>query len=78
MADRTQVVVHPVGPAGGRAVTVHVHGTDVALGTAYSSRDLTEFLRAAGLDNAEELVDSRDPLIRWQREGPDVWTREDD
>ncbi|MFJ9549070.1 hypothetical protein [Streptomyces erythrochromogenes] len=76
MADRIEVVVHPVGPSGGRAVTVHAHGQDTALGTAYGIRDLTEFLRAAGLEDAEALVDSRDPLIRWQRDGPDVWTRE--
>ncbi|MEV7582244.1 hypothetical protein [Streptomyces erythrochromogenes] len=56
---------------------MHVHGQDTPLGTAYSSRDLVVFLGAAGLDDAEALVDRRDPLIRWQREGPDVWTRED-
>ncbi|WP_030202698.1 hypothetical protein [Streptomyces sp. NRRL S-87] len=73
MADRARIIVHPVGPIGGRAVIAHVHGTDAALGTAYDLADVAEFMRRIGLEDAEDLLAARDPLIEWQGGGPDVW-----
>ncbi|MFI8320583.1 hypothetical protein [Streptomyces sp. NPDC085529] len=52
------IVVHPPSPGGGRRVTVRQGGI---LGLAYSDRDVVEFLRRAGLDDADALLD--DP--RW-------------
>ncbi|MGH4029251.1 hypothetical protein ACQB60_09995 [Actinomycetota bacterium Odt1-20B] len=36
------------------------------LGLARADRDLIEFLRRAGLENAEELVFGDSPLIHWR------------
>ncbi len=36
MADRTEIVIHPVSPKGGRKVTVHALGVDI-LSTAWTS-----------------------------------------
>ncbi len=40
----TPIVVHPPADTGGRRVTVHSHGRDEILGTAYSDHDLVVFL----------------------------------
>ncbi|MFI6879042.1 hypothetical protein ACIBL6_36950 [Streptomyces sp. NPDC050400] len=56
-----EIVVQRPSPAGGRRVTVG--GT--ALGLAHSDRDLIEFLRRAGLDDADGLVLGDSPLIHW-------------
>lgn len=47
------IVVHRPSPSGGRRVTVG----DEILGLAHSDRDVLEFLRRAGLPDAEELLD---------------------
>ncbi|MFD0366952.1 hypothetical protein [Streptomyces sp. NPDC127114] len=52
------IVVHRPSPSGGRRVTAL---DDRILGLAHSDEDVVEFLRRAGLDDAEALLD--DP--RW-------------
>jgi hypothetical protein len=47
------IVVHRPSPSGGRRVTVG----DEILGLAHSDADVLEFLRRAGLPDAEELLD---------------------
>ncbi|MGY0020091.1 hypothetical protein [Streptomyces sp. cg35] len=59
MAD--EIVVHRPSPTGGRRVTAG----QTILGLAHSDRDVIEFLRRAGLDDAEGLVLGDSPLIRW-------------
>lgn len=55
------IVVHRPSPTGGRRVTVG----DEILGLAHSDRDVLEFLRRAGLPDAEELLD--DPQwVEWR------------
>ncbi|MFC9593852.1 hypothetical protein [Streptomyces sp. NPDC056944] len=56
------IVVHPPSPTGGRRVTVRQGGI---VGLAHSDRDVTEFLRRAGLDDADGLLD--DPSwVEWR------------
>jgi hypothetical protein len=52
------ITVHPPSATGGRRVTVRRDGI---LGLAHSDGDVLEFLRRAGLEDAEALLD--DP--RW-------------
>ncbi|MFD5316427.1 hypothetical protein [Streptomyces sp. NPDC127098] len=66
---RPRVVVHPPRAAGGRRVTVA--GQD--LGVARSPVELIEFLRRAGLDPDEVLLEDA-TLIEWRGGGPEVWT----
>ncbi|WAL93961.1 hypothetical protein [Streptomyces sp. Je 1-369] len=47
------IVVHPPQGSGGRRVTVHGQ----IVGLAHDDRDLLEFLRRAGLPDAESLLD---------------------
>ncbi|MFD9400244.1 hypothetical protein ACFWA4_15700 [Streptomyces sp. NPDC060011] len=62
------VVVHRLSNSGGRRVSVHRHGRDEILGTAYSDLDLVVFLEAAGIADAEFVLD--DPRwVEW-RDGP--------
>ncbi|MGW7053150.1 hypothetical protein [Streptomyces sp. NPDC054887] len=56
------IIVYPPSPTGGRRVRVDGE----ILGLAHSDRDLVEFLRRAGLDDAEQLVDSDSRLIEWR------------
>ena len=51
------IIAHRPSPTGGRRITVG----DEILGLAHSDGDVLEFLRRAGLPDAEELLD--DP--RW-------------
>jgi hypothetical protein len=54
------IVVHRISPTGGRRVTVR----DQIMGLAHSDRDLLEFLRQAGLPDAEDRLD--DPTwVEW-------------
>ncbi|MYW69940.1 hypothetical protein GTY65_38695 [Streptomyces sp. SID8379] len=55
------IVVHRPSPSGGRRVTVG----SASLGLAHSDGDLIEFLRRAGLDDAESLVLGDSPHIVW-------------
>ncbi|AVZ76466.1 hypothetical protein SLUN_33910 [Streptomyces lunaelactis] len=60
MAAHPPIVVHRISPSGGRRVTVR----DQIMGLAHSDRDLLEFLRLAGLPDADALLD--DPTwIEW-------------
>ncbi|MGV9761675.1 hypothetical protein ACWDUC_38555 [Streptomyces tricolor] len=62
------IVVHRLSSSGGRRVTVHSHGQDEILGTAYSDHDLVVFLEGAGVDDPEAIWD--DPRwVEW-RGGP--------
>jgi hypothetical protein len=59
------VVVHPPSSSGGRRVTVHSHGQDEILGTAYSDYDLVVFLEGVGVADPEAiLVDPR--WVEWR------------
>lgn len=51
------VVVHRPSRTGGRRVTVHRHGRDEILGSAYSDYDLVVLLEAAGIADAEAVLD---------------------
>ncbi|WP_330434672.1 hypothetical protein OIC43_09695 [Streptomyces sp. NBC_00825] len=56
------IVVHPPSPTGGRRVTVRKGGI---LGIAHRDHDVVEFLRRAGLEDAETLLD--DPhWVEWR------------
>ncbi|MFI8193868.1 hypothetical protein ACIF8T_34730 [Streptomyces sp. NPDC085946] len=44
--------------SGGRRVTVHSHGQDEILGTAYSDHDLVVFLEGAGVADPEVILDA--------------------
>ncbi|MEU6993988.1 hypothetical protein ABZ953_25460 [Streptomyces sp. NPDC046465] len=59
------IIVQPAAAGGGRRVTVG----SVALGLAHDDRDLIEFLRRAGLEDAEGLVLGDSPLIEWRGGG---------
>ncbi|MFJ9037442.1 hypothetical protein ACIRF8_12745 [Streptomyces sp. NPDC102406] len=55
------IAVHPPSPTGGRRVTAR----NQILGLAHSDRDVVEFLRRAGLPDAEQLLD--DPAwVTWR------------
>ncbi|MEV5456311.1 hypothetical protein ACN6LC_006251 [Streptomyces violaceoruber] len=62
------IVVHRPSPSGGRRVTVHRHGRDEILGTAYSDHDLVVFLEDAGIDDPDAVVDDG-RWVEW-RGGP--------
>ncbi|MEV4430380.1 hypothetical protein ACN9M0_31500 [Streptomyces sp. R-07] len=60
--DSTPIVVHQPSPTGGRRVTARGE----ILGLAYSDGDVIEFLRRAGLPEAESLLD--DPSwVTWKK-----------
>ncbi|WP_030987240.1 hypothetical protein [Streptomyces sp. NRRL WC-3744] len=62
------IVVHRPSPSGGRRVTVHRHGHDEVLGTAYSDHDPVVFLESAGVADPDARLD--DPQwVQW-RGGP--------
>ncbi|WP_411088327.1 hypothetical protein [Streptomyces sp. 061-3] len=55
------IVVHWPSATGGRHVTAYGH----VLGLAHDDRDLIEFLRRAGLPDAETMID--DPqMVEWR------------
>ncbi|QGV81764.1 hypothetical protein [Streptomyces ficellus] len=61
MAWQAPVVVHRPSPGGGRRVTVRGQ----IVGLAHNDADLVEFLRRAGLDEADISLD--DPhLVEWR------------
>ncbi|MFD8572092.1 hypothetical protein [Streptomyces sp. NPDC059639] len=57
-----EIVVQRPAPGGGRGVTVGA----VRLGLAHSDRDVIEFLRRAGLDDADQLVLGDSPVVQWR------------
>ncbi|MYS07446.1 hypothetical protein GTW71_13610 [Streptomyces sp. SID6041] len=59
--DSAPIVVHQSSPSGGRRVTAH----GSILGLAHSDQDVVEFLRRAGLPDADEFLD--DPTwVNWR------------
>lgn len=62
------IVVHRPSLTGGRRVTVHRHGRDEILGTAYSDHDLVVFLERAGIADPDDLLD-QPQWVEW-RDGP--------
>ena len=63
--SRAPIVVHRPSRTGGRRVSVHWHGRDEILGTAYSDLDLVVFLEAAGIADPEAVLD--DPQwVEWR------------
>ncbi|TQK50660.1 hypothetical protein FBY35_1000 [Streptomyces sp. SLBN-118] len=65
MAVHPPIVVHRISPSGGRRVTVR----DQIMGLAHSDDQLLEFLRRAGLPDADSLLD--DPTwIEWVGDRP--------
>ena len=63
------IVVHPPSRTGGRRVTAYGN----ILGLAHDERDLSEFLRRAGLNVDEVRLDDPE-IFEWRGGGPDVWT----
>lgn len=62
------IVVHRPSATGGRRVTV---GSEI-LGLAHSDADVLEFLRRAGLPDAEEMLD--DPAwVEWRGSRAHEW-----
>ncbi|GAA1360868.1 hypothetical protein [Streptomyces beijiangensis] len=55
------IIVHPPSPSGGRRVTAQGQ----ILGLAHSDRDVTEFLRRAGIEDAELVLDDR-MWVEWR------------
>ncbi|MFE9813153.1 hypothetical protein [Streptomyces sp. NPDC005548] len=69
----TPIVVHRPSISGGRRVTVHRRGRDEILGTAYSDLDLVVFLEAAGIADAEFVLD--DPRwVEWRDAPAHEWS----
>ncbi|MFJ5817373.1 hypothetical protein ACIQGT_26265 [Streptomyces sp. NPDC093108] len=59
------ITVHQPAGTGGRRVTARTHGHDEFLGTAFSDHDLVVFLEAAGIPDADTVLD--DPrFIEWR------------
>ena len=71
MAQEAPVIVHPPQEDGGRRVVIR--GEHV--GTAYTLFDVLEFLRRAGLPEADTAIDDPE-LIEWRGGGPEVWNNE--
>ncbi|MFJ4623640.1 hypothetical protein [Streptomyces sp. NPDC088812] len=69
MASAQPVVVYPPAVDGGRRVRV----ADQFLGMAYGLLDIAEFLRRAGLEDADTEYVATSGLIEWRGGGPDVW-----
>ncbi|WP_351231279.1 hypothetical protein [Streptomyces sp. NPDC002133] len=67
------IVVYRLSASGGRRVTVHSHGRDKILGTAFSDHDLVVFLEAAGIIDPETVID--DPRrVEWRGGCAHQWT----
>lgn len=74
MASVKPVVVYPPAADGGRRVRVD----DQFLGIAYGLLDVAEFLRRAGIEDADEAYVAASGLIEWRGGGPGVWGTEPD
>jgi hypothetical protein len=70
MASAMPVVVYPPDEDGGRRVRVDGE----ILGRAYDLRDIGEFLRRAGIEDADETYVAQSALIEWRGGGPNTWT----
>ncbi|MFD9374348.1 hypothetical protein ACFWBH_02230 [Streptomyces sp. NPDC059999] len=74
--ERAPIVVHRVGPSGGRRVGIRVSGVDTILGVAHGDTDVIEMLRRIEVPDPDELVLGDSPLIEWQFDGPHVYEAE--
>ncbi|MEW2048728.1 hypothetical protein OHS71_03560 [Streptomyces sp. NBC_00377] len=63
------VVIYPPAADGGRRVRAGDH----FLGMAYGLLDVAEFLREAGMDDADEAFVESSALIEWRGGGPGTW-----
>lgn len=69
MTSVKPVVVYPPAADGGRRVRVG----DQFLGIAYRLLDVAEFLRRAGIEDADEAYATASGLIDWRGGGPGTW-----
>ncbi|MFD7876263.1 hypothetical protein ACFV5G_19520 [Streptomyces sp. NPDC059766] len=69
MASARPVIVYPPDEDGGR----RVRADGAILGRAYGLRDVAEFLRRAGIEDADETWVEASTLIEWRGGGPDTW-----
>ncbi|MFD8425021.1 hypothetical protein [Streptomyces sp. NPDC059466] len=69
MASPQTVIVYPPAEDGGRRVRVG----EQFLGMAYGLLDVADFLRRAGLADADQQVVVTCGFIEWRGGGPDVW-----
>lgn len=69
MASSQPVIVYPPGEDGGRRVRVG----EQFLGMAYGLLDVADFLRRAGLEEADKQLVATSGLIEWRGGGPDMW-----
>ncbi|MFH8802069.1 hypothetical protein ACH4F6_21085 [Streptomyces sp. NPDC017936] len=65
------VVVYPPAADGGRRVRVG----DQFLGIAYGPLDVADFLRRAGVEDADEACARTSGPIEWRGGGPHAWRR---
>lgn len=72
--EHAPILVHRISPSGGRRVVIRIAGVDTVLGTAYSDRDLVEFLRRIDLPDPEDMVLGDSAAIAWQGGQPHVYT----
>lgn len=71
MAEPLPVVVSPPSPTGGRRVRVDGE----ILGLAHGINDVVEFLRRAGMEEADAQMVETSMFIDWKGGGPEVWSR---
>ncbi|WP_338775930.1 hypothetical protein [Streptomyces sp. DG1A-41] len=74
MASVKPVVIYPPATDGGRRVRVDDH----FLGIAYGLLDVAEFLRRAGIEDADEAYVAESGLIEWRGGGPAAWGADPD
>ncbi|MFG2478584.1 hypothetical protein [Streptomyces fagopyri] len=71
MAPPQPVIVYPPGDDGGRRVRVG----ERFLGMAYGLLDVADFLRRAGVEEADKQLVATSGAIEWRGGGPDTWKR---
>lgn len=71
MTEALHVIVSPPSPTGGRRVRVDGQ----ILGLAHNIADMVEFLRRAGMEEADAFIVETATCIDWRGGGPEVWSR---
>ncbi|MDT9696841.1 hypothetical protein [Streptomyces sp. P17] len=69
MTSAQPIVIYPPTGDGGRRVRVN----DRFVGMAYGLLDIVEFLRLAGLEDADDDWVRQSDAIEWRGGGPGVW-----